>query len=208
MYKILGIVGSPRKNGNTDILIDNALLGVSYNDNFTTEKVYLSDLNFKGCTGCEGCAKTNKCVVKDDMQIVYEKIDSVDAIIFGSPTYFYNVSSLAKMFMDRLYAYEVFDPSDRSVWLSVNEVVGIKYAATIAVCEQQNEYDMGFTSEAMSMTLSAVGFRCVENLKVLHLFKKGEASKNELAILNAQKAGDKLAKTVILAHSTKRSYNN
>ncbi len=152
MYKILGIVGSPRKNGNTDILVDNVLLGVDKN-NFTTDKIYLCDMNFKGCIACEGCAKTNKCIIKDDMEQLYNKIDSADAIVLGSPTYFYNVSSLTKMFLDRLYAYEIFDSSDRSVWVSVNEAIGIKYAVTVAVCEQQNEYDMGFTSEAMSMKI-------------------------------------------------------
>ncbi len=204
MYNILGIVGSPRKNGNTDILVDNVLLGVD-KENFITDKIYLADLNFKGCIGCEGCCKTNKCVIKDDMQAVYDKIDSADAIVLGSPTYFYNVSALTKMFMDRLYAYEVFDISDRSVWISVNEAIGIKYAVTVAVCEQQNEYDMGFTSEAMSMTLAAVGFRCVENLKVLHLFKKGEAGKDQLALSNAQKAGVKLSKTVMLANAARKT---
>lgn len=205
MYKILAVIGSPRKNGNTDILVDNVLAGVDKN-NFETEKVYLGDLNFRGCIGCEGCSKTNKCVIKDDMQVVYDKIDKADAIVLGSPTYFYNVSSLTKMFLDRLYAYEVFDSSDRSVWMSVNEAVCMKYAVTVAVCEQQNEYDMGFTSEAMSMTLAAVGFRCVENLKILHLFKKGEANKSEVDLLNAQKTGAKLSKTVVLANTTRSSY--
>ncbi len=205
MCKILGIVGSPRKNGNTDILVDNVLLGVDSN-NFETEKIYLGDLDFRGCIGCEGCAKTNKCIVKDDMQILYEKLDNAAAIVLGSPTYFYNVSSLTKIFLDRLYAYEVFDVEDRSVWLSVYEAIGMKYAVTVAVCEQQSEHDMGFTSQAMSMTLAAVGYRCVENLKLLHLFKKGEASGDNIALLNAQKAGAKLSKTVLLANATKNKY--
>lgn len=207
MHKILGVVGSPRKNGNTDILVDNVLYGVDKNY-FDVEKIYLCDMNFKGCIGCEGCSETNKCIIKDDMQIIYDKINSADAIVLGSPTYFYNVSSLTKMFLDRLYAYEIFDPSDRSIWISVNEAISMKYAVTVAICEQQNEYDMGFTSEAMSMTLAAVGFRCVENLKMLHLFKKGEVNKYEETLVMAQKAGLKLSKTVMLASTTRRDNHN
>lgn len=64
---------------------------------------------------------------------------------------------------------EIFDEEDRSVWLSVNEVLGGKYAVVIAVCEQQNKEDMGFTAEAMSKLLSALGYRVVETVKVLKL---------------------------------------
>ena len=196
--KLFCIVGSPRKNGNTDTILNSAMQGAS-DLGAEVEKIYLSDLQFKGCIGCEGCAKTMKCVLKDDMQPIYQKLEEADGLILGSPTYFYNVSGLMKMFLDRLYAYEVFDPTDRSVWLSPNEVRGSKYAVTVAVCEQEAIDNMGFASEAMSMALQAVGWRSVANIKALHLFKKREASLNNQILLEAQIAGKKLYKTIVLA---------
>ncbi len=204
--KILGVMGSPRKKGNTDILVDSVLNGAKVLE-AEIEKIYLSDLNFKGCIGCEGCSKTCKCVLKDDMQSVYQKLEEADGIVLGSPTYFYNVSGLTKMFIDRLYAYEVFNDNDRSVWLSRNEVLGTKYAVTIAVCEQETEDNIGFASDAMSIALKAVGWRTVDNIKALHLFKRGEAITHQMLIETAEKAGEKLAKTILLADNLKVKEN-
>ncbi len=201
--KFLAIVGSPRKKGNTDILVDEVLKGVQKEGAHETEKIYLRDLNFSGCTGCEGCQKSHKCVLPDDMQRIHEKIDACDGLILASPTYFYNVTGLTKLFLDRLYIYNYFHSQDRSVWLNPNEITGLKYAVTVAVCEQEDEADMGFTSEAMSKTLSAVGFRCVANLKVLHAFKKGEVLKNSNSLTQATAAGLKLARTASLGKTVK-----
>jgi len=137
------------------------------------------------------------------MQSVYQKLEEADGIVLGSPTYFYNVSGLTKMFIDRLYAYEVFNDNDRSVWLSRNEVLGTKYAVTVAVCEQETEDNIGFASDAMSMALKAVGWRTVDNIKALHLFKRGEAITQQMLIETAEKAGEKLAKTILLADNLK-----
>ncbi len=205
--KILAIVGSPRKKGNTDILVDNVCLGIQ-SQGLEVEKIYLSDYKFEPCIGCEGCSKTCKCVLKDDMQVIYKKLDESHGIILGSPTYFYNVSALTKKFIDRLYAYDIFDPEDRSVWLSPNEVFGLKYAVTVAVCEQEDESDMGVTSDIMVKTLASVGYRTVSSIKALHLFKKGAVNDYANIQLQAKKAGEKLAKTLKLYSLLKENHNN
>lgn len=197
--KILAIVGSPRKKGNTDVLVEAAIVGAK-NQGAEVEKIYLSDLKFDGCIGCEGCKKSCKCVIKDDMQQLYSKLENADGIILGSPTYFYNVTWLTKKFLDRLYAYEIFDSSDRSVWSSVFEKNRIKYAVTIAVCEQNDIKDMGFASDAMNMALSAVGIRNVYSVKALHLFNKNSViPKSEIA-QETENAGEKLVKTIKLGY--------
>ncbi len=200
--KILAIVGSPRKNGNTDTIINSIMNGV-VECGAEVEKIYLTDLKFKGCIACEGCAKTMKCVIKDDMQQVYEKMEGADGLILGSPTYFYNVTGLMKSYIDRLYCYNIFDESDRSVWLNPNEVNGMKYAVTVAVCEQETIDNMGFASESMSMTLQAVGWRSVANIKALHLFEKHEGALNPNLLEEGKRAGEKLFKTISLARSIK-----
>ncbi len=195
--KVLGIVGSKRKKGNTAHLVQKALDEIK-SDTIETELIFLGDYNIGGCTGCEGCKDTYKCVIQDDMQKLYPLIMEADGIIMGSPTYFYNMTSDMKAFIDRLYCYQIFADNDRSVWSSVNEILGGKYAVVIAICEQNDIKDMGFAAEAMSMPLEALGYRVLETVKVLHLYKKTDASGHEPAINQAKKAGYKLKATLNL----------
>ncbi|MEG0371365.1 MAG: flavodoxin family protein [Clostridium sp.] len=199
---ILGIVGSYRKMGNTDILVKKVLEGAKENG-ITTDYIFLPDFNIKDCTGCEGCKNTYKCVIKDDMQKIYSLIEEADAIVIGSPTYFYNVTGITKNFLNRLYCYEIFDEDDRSVWMGLIEAIGTKYAVTVAVCEQEKEEDMGYTSLTLSRTLEAVGYRVVENIKALHVYSKGEILKYEEELNRALMAGRKLAKTLKLNKKVK-----
>lgn len=200
--EVIGIVGSYRRAGNTDILVNKVLEGVRKHD-INTKCIFLPEFDIKDCNGCEGCRTHFKCVVKDDMQKIYPLIDQADAIVIGSPTYFYNVTGAMKNFLNRLYCYEIFDDNDRSVWIGLNEVAATKYAVTVAVCEQNKEEDMGYTSLTMSKTLEAVGYRVVDNIKALHMYSKGEALKNDEELNRAFIAGEKLAKTIKLAKDTR-----
>ncbi|MEK6264329.1 MAG: flavodoxin family protein [Clostridium sp.] len=204
--KVLGVVGSRRKNGNTAYLVEQALQAIESKE-VETELIFLGDYNIRGCTGCEGCKDTYKCVIKDDMQKIYPLIMSADAIVLGSPTYFYNITADMKAFIERLYCFQVFAEDDRSVWSSINEALGGKYAAVISICEQNDEKDMGFTAEAMSMPLEGLGYRVIETVKVLRLFKKGDVLQSKDALEQVQKAGRKLEKTIRLREETKKNLN-
>ncbi len=195
--KILGIVGSRRKRGNTAVLMQEALKPFQ-DQGIDTELIYLGDYQITGCTGCEGCQDTFECMINDDMQKLYPKLLEYDAVIMGSPTYFYNVSGDMKTFIDRCYALEAFHKEDRSVWISLNEVFGMKYAGVIAVCEQENEQDMGYTAETMERSLLALGFRVVSTVKAFKLFAEGEALTNNIELNKAKNAGEKLLKTLQL----------
>jgi multimeric flavodoxin WrbA len=199
--KALGIIGSRRKGGNTAVLV-RAALDALEKEGVSTRAVFLEDYEINGCLGCEGCRDNYECVIRDGMQDLYPLILESDALVIGSPTHFYNISSVTSAFLGRCYNFEVFDQDDRSVWLSVNEALGGKYAVVIAVCEQQKEEDMGFTAEAMSMPLQALGYRVIETVKVLRLFEKGAALHDEQAVRQAAVAGEKLAKTLILRKET------
>lgn len=201
--KVLGIVGSKRKNGNTAYLVEQTLK-VMESKGVETELVFLGDYNISGCTGCEGCKDTYKCVIKDDMQKIYPLILNSDAIVLGSPTYFYNITAAMKAFIERLYCFQVFAEDDRSVWSSVNEAIGGKYAVVIAICEQNDEEDMGFTAEAMKKPLEGLGYRVISTVKVLKLFKKGDVLQNQIAVDQVKIAGEKLEKTFRLRKETER----
>lgn len=205
--KALGIIGSRRRNGNTAVLVEAALKALE-EEGVSTQAIFLEDYDINGCLGCEACRDTYECVLKDGMQEIYPLILESDAIVIGSPTHFYNISSSLSAFFERCYKFVIFDEDDRSVWLSVNEVLGGKYAIAIAVCEQQDEEDMGFTAEAISMPLQALGYRVVETVKVLRLFKKGAALHDGRAVIQATAAGEKLAKTLMLREKTETKLCN
>lgn len=204
LMTVLGLVGSERKNGNTDTLVQHVLQGV-ISCGIDTELIHLSDLDFSPCNGCEGCRDSFRCVKKDDMQTVYDKLNMADGIVLGSPTYFYNMTAITKAFIERLYCYCIFDETDRSIWLSHRELFGAKYAVTVAICEQNNIEDMGYTATAMDRSLQSVGYRIVEGMKVLHLFNKNDSKKDADILDSATAAGIKLAKTILLAERLKKS---
>ena len=100
---IIAVCGSPR-NGNTEFVLKRILakageLGAS------TELVLLREKRIEFCDGCMSCDSSGKCKVRDDMQIIYPKLESADLIIFGSPNYFSNMSGMMKNFVDRMNPY-------------------------------------------------------------------------------------------------------
>ncbi|MFW9921148.1 MAG: flavodoxin family protein [Candidatus Thorarchaeota archaeon] len=107
--RVLGIVGSARRKGNTDILVDEVLRSVESNGG-KTEKVYLSSLTIQPCRGCNTCEDTGKCIHNDDLDKLVASMKASDAWVFGSPVYFWGPTAQFKAFMDRWYGIsrEVF----------------------------------------------------------------------------------------------------
>ena len=103
--KAIAINGSPRKGWNTDLLLREALKGAA-DAGAETELIQLSDLTFSGCRSCFACkraeAETGRCMWKDDLQPVLDKILSADAVFMGSPIYLGNVSGMMYCLMERL----------------------------------------------------------------------------------------------------------
>ncbi|MDH5438076.1 MAG: flavodoxin family protein [Candidatus Bathyarchaeota archaeon] len=101
MVKILAIVGSPRK-ASTYKLVEAVVEAVAEKKSVETELVHLADFDIKHCSGCSDfCEKTGECNIKDDMQELYPKLKEADALVIGTPTYYWNVTGLVKDFIDR-----------------------------------------------------------------------------------------------------------
>ncbi len=101
---VLVILGSPRKKGNTQILVETVVEELQKQGKCEVEYVYLHGLDLAPCQGCGGCEKTAMCVIKDDMIELYEKVDRADRLLLVSPVYFYGPTAQMKMFMDRTQA--------------------------------------------------------------------------------------------------------
>ena len=107
--KVLGIMGSPRRQSNTEILLDKALEGAR-EAGAEVEKVLVSKLKISPCLEIYACRKDGNCAIKDDMQLLYKKLLEADHVIFASPMFFYGVTSQAKAMIDRCQALWVRKP--------------------------------------------------------------------------------------------------
>ena len=103
--RVLGIVGSPRRGGNTEILVDEALVGAE-EAGALTEKVILNKLDIAPCQGCGDCQQTGECVQQDDMSALFEKMAQSQVWVVGTPVYWHGPTAQLKAFIDRCYARE------------------------------------------------------------------------------------------------------
>lgn len=102
--KIVGFVGSPRKEGNTATIVNEVLRGAR-EAGAETKIFNLNALNIKGCQACYKCQTPDgRCVQKDDMAQLYDEIFSAEAVVIGSPVYMLQVTGQMKIFVDRLFA--------------------------------------------------------------------------------------------------------
>jgi len=104
--KILGIMGSPRKGGNADLLLEQALAGAR-EAGAETEKLLAADLKVAPCLACRGCERTGVCVVHDTMTEVYPKLSGAQAIIVSSPIFFMGLPAQLKALIDRCQPFWV-----------------------------------------------------------------------------------------------------
>jgi multimeric flavodoxin WrbA len=98
--KVLGISGSPRTGGNSEILLDSAL---KYADDkgAEIEKFRLCELDYEACRECHGCDDTGECIVQDDMQKIYPKLIDCDRLFLATPVFFMGISAQTKAMVDR-----------------------------------------------------------------------------------------------------------
>ncbi len=100
MKNILAVMGSPRKGGNTEILLSRLAEGAK-SKGARVEMIRLAELNIRECDGCHACWKGKDCCKKDDMLGLYEKIIECDCIVFGTPVYWFGPTAIMKAFIDR-----------------------------------------------------------------------------------------------------------
>lgn len=97
---VLVISSSPRKGGNSDLLCDQFIKGAQEAGHHT-EKISLREQKINYCTGCGVCNDTHRCVQKDDMAALLDKLVQADVIVLATPVYFYSMDGQLKTFIDR-----------------------------------------------------------------------------------------------------------
>ena len=172
--KVLILSGSPRKDGNSDMLCNEFMRGAAESGN-EVEKIRVAEKKIGFCTGCYACRNTGVCAIKDDMAEVMQKLIDADVIVLASPVYFYSIDAQLKALIDRTVCR----------WTEVKDKE-FYYIMTAA--------DSGI--ESMETTLACFrGYAdCVEGAKEMGIiygtgvYEKGEI-KDKKAMLEAYEMG-------------------
>jgi len=183
MKKILGIMGSPRKNGNTHILISK-IIESAQKEGADTKMIFLSDLIIKECDGCYSCWKGQKCGKNDDMNNIYPLIINSDVLIFGTPVYWFGPTALMKVFIDRLVYFNC--PENRAKIKGKNAIIVVPF----------EDEDIETASPLLQMfekSLEYLEVKLIERLIVPGVTKKGEVIEKAEIMKTCYALGRKLA---------------
>jgi len=179
--KILGLSCSPRKSGNTEILVSEALNGAR-SEGAEIELFSLSGKDIEPCDGCYACRTTGKCHINDDMQAAYQKLSEADGIVFGTPIYYYSLTGQAKVFIDRTYA---FGHSPKGLANKVGGIIAV--AATIGLIDAIKDLYFFF----------AIKHMVAADYVAAYASKKGAIKENERAMKAAWELGREMAQLVM-----------
>ncbi len=130
---IIVINSTERINGNSSILVNEFVKGASKNNN--VEVINLRELNFAFCKGCLTCQSTGKCILKDDIGNIIDKVKNADILVFATPIYYYSISGQLKTFLDRMNPLYISDYKYKEVYLFTSCADESSNAMNIAIEE-------------------------------------------------------------------------
>lgn len=186
--KVLGIMGSPRMGGNTDVLMDEALRGAREAGAFA-EKIVVDELEIAPCAEFNGCTKTGDCVIRDDMDEIYEGLDEADAVIIGAPIFFYGLPAQLKALVDRCQVFWA-----RKYVLKQETTKRGRKGAFIAVGATKGANLFDGAKLTVKCLFDVMDVDYSDELLVRSVDQKGEVKKHPTAMKDAYELGKRLAK--------------
>lgn len=186
---VLAIVGSPRKNSNTDILVDKVIEGISSVTDVDSEKIYIIDKKINFCTGCgfhlKQADKTEgkMCSQDDDMAEILKKMAKADALIFGTPVHMRTLSAPMLNFLTRsiplLKMKPVFDKDGKLVSAVVNSMLKGKKAASIVSQGDPMSYSGALAIQVLAINFHDLMMTYVGDVLSTGNIKRGMAAERE-----------------------------
>ncbi len=187
--KVLGLFGSPRRGGNTDLLLEEMLRGAQSRE-AEIEKIFLSEWDISGCRECRKCEIDGNCVIQDQMQKLYPKLLQADYIILASPIFFYGVTAQAKRMIDRCQALWARKYILRKT--SVQEENSRRKGWFISVAGSRGEKVFQGAILTVRYFLDALNVEYVGELTFRKIDAKGAIKKHPTALKEAFQAGQRL----------------
>jgi multimeric flavodoxin WrbA len=182
MKRIFAVVGSPRRKGNTHILVSRIAEGARANG-ASVDEVLLGDMRIQECDGCHRCWQAKQCSKDDDMRGMYSRIADSDTIIFGTPVYWYGPTALMKAFIDRFVYFNC--PENRP------KIRGKK--GVIAVVFEEDDPEMAaLVIEFFTRSLKYLEMELAGKIIVPGVGAKGEILAKHASLEQAYKLGESL----------------
>ena len=178
--KVIGIIGSPRKKGNSETLVQ-AVLDGAMEKGHTTEIFLLNEMSYKGCQACMYCKTHDRCKLDDDLTKVMDAVKEADAIVLGAPIYMGQLNGQFRLFEDRLYQ---FLGSDFKVSLRPGK-------KAIVITAQGNPDPKAFESVAhrLADTLKLFGFNLNDTIQLTAGNSPATARENKALMDRAREDG-------------------
>ena len=193
MTDILAIYGSPRRKGNTSLLLEKAVAGAR-EAGAQVDEVILRDLKMSPCLEIYGCLKTGRCAIKDDFQTVYDQIVECKGLILASPIFFYTVSAHTKILMDRCQSLWV-----KRYWLAkkpLNQKGAARKGLFISVGATKGKRLFDGTLLTVRYFFDAIDTALWRSLLYRGLDFEGDILKQPEYLQEAFEAGQDLAKAI------------
>jgi multimeric flavodoxin WrbA len=180
---VLGIIGSPRRNGNTHVLVSRILDGAR-NAGARVDTLFLADVTIKECDGCHACWAGKPCSKHDDMSGLFEPIARSDVLVFGTPVYWYGPTAIMKAFIDRFVYFNC--PAHRA------KIRG--HAAALAIpFEDTNPETADLLVKFFEKSLSYLELDLAGQIVVPGVTRKGEVAEKADRMAEAYALGARLA---------------
>lgn len=183
-HKVLVLLGSPRKNGNSAALARQIAAGAE-SAGAAVESIFIQDMNIKACQACWGCQKPDSkgCVIKDDMQELFAKLIEADSWVIATPVHWFNMSTQTKLWLDRCFALAKYgdNPFKKKIAIAISygDVDPYASGAVNAIRSFQDSFKY-------------VGAKII-GMVYGSALEKGDMEKNEAVLIAAEKLGKKLA---------------
>jgi multimeric flavodoxin WrbA len=185
--RILGIMGSPRIKGNTNLLLDEALKGAQ-SKGAKVETIVVDKHKISPCREYYGCLRDGNCVIRDDMDGIYPKLLEADGIIVASPIFFYGLTSQVKALIDRCQALWA-----RKYILKQNIPDTGRKGAFVSVGATKGQKLFDGSILTVKYFFQAIGVEYAGELLIQGVDKKGEIREHPTALSDAFELGRKLA---------------
>ncbi len=184
MKNILGIIGSPRKNGNTHVIVSRILDGAR-DAGATSESIFLGDLNILECDGCHACWKgKHVCSKNDDMKHLVPKIVASDVIIFGTPVYWFGPTAIMKCFIDRFVFFNC--PANRKKIRNKAGIIAVPF-------EDRTPDTADLVVGFFEKSLDYLEMRLTDKILVPGVTKRGEVRNRKQVMDKCYRLGKRLA---------------
>lgn len=185
---VIAINGSPRKNGNTVTLLKEALKGAE-SQGAQTQQINLYDLKYKGCVSCFYCKRKGHphgtCAMRDDLSLLLEKLKAADAVIFGSPIYYDNITSGMTAFLERFLFSNYIYSEDIPTVFPKKMPTGFIYSMNITK-EQSEQVHIPSNLEKYQRSITEVLGYKPELLYVYNTWQFTDYSKYESSIFSEE----------------------